>query len=219
MKNRNSQTAIILPFFLLIGAIGFWPWGCKSSNDPVPINSVPVVKIAPNLYSGVLIVQTDGSQGSCFVVAQQEDWYYAITANHVIELSSLITVDEELYDAEIVRVDVEQDIALIRFQSSETYRIYTTAKARTEEQCTLMGWSSGVFLRYRGFIVATNYNGYVLANNGVLPGCSGGPLLNTDGNVIGVTVAVSVYYNWAFDSSILFVPSRFVDAMVVTIGE
>jgi hypothetical protein len=175
-------------------------------------------------YSGVLIVQVADGQGSCFVVARQGDWWYAITAGHVVEFDlsmpgqiMSVTVDEELYEAEIVRISGNEDVALIRFKSPETYKIYSFAKAKVGAPCTTVGWNGKSKLVYKGNIVTLDYNNHVVANGGVIPGCSGGVLLNQNNEAIGVTVAVSVFRGWAFDNTALYVPARFARALIVTI--
>lgn len=179
------------------------------------------VEYTPSPYSGVLIVNTDTGQGSCFVVAQHNGWWYAITAGHVTEsygYEQTVTVDYELYEAEVVRESYNEDVALIRFQSPENYRVYSFADAVVGEACTTVGFS-GSKLTYKGHVVSTNFRGYVVANGGVLPGCSGGALLNERNEIIGVTVAVPIYSFGAMDSSALYVPARFAEAMVTTIGD
>lgn len=190
--------AILLFFNIMVG-VYFWS---LPSIDP---------------YNGVLIVETDSGQGSCFVVAEQDGWYYAITAAHVVD--SFMMVDSELYDAEIVRVDPEEDVALIRFKSPEDYKIYSFARAEVGESCTTIGWNGESRLVYKGHIVSSNFQGHIVANGGILPGCSGGALFNEDNEIIGVTVALPVYGWMAFDSTALYVPARYAEAMVVTIGD
>ena len=174
---------------------------------------------APPLYSGVLMVETKRGYGSCFIVDQRDEWWYAITAEHVVNPGSNITVDMEMYDAEIVKVDSEEDVALIRFQSPEDYRIYSFGKLRVGRPCTTIGWSRGSQLIYKGNIVSQNFGGYIVANGGVVPGCSGGVLFNEHNDIVGVTVAYAAYRFCAFDSTALYTPARYAEALVTTIGE
>lgn len=176
--------------------------------------------LSPDLYSGVLIVESTTGQGSCFVVAQQGDWWYAATAAHVIDAfdESSLTVDDEEYEIEVVRVNVDEDVALIRFKSPETYRIYVLSTVEVGEPCTAAGWSRGTFMRYRGFVVALDFNDLIAASGGIVPGCSGGPLLNASGQAIGLTVQFAAYRGWAFDSTALYVPIRYVAALMIGSG-
>ncbi len=173
-------------------------------------------QLQPGPYDGVLLVETAMGSGSCFVVARRGDWWYAITANHVVTPSDSLMVDG--FSAEIVRADAEADVALIRFKSPGQYRVYSFAKAELGRPCTTVGWSEGSKLVYKGNVVSVNLKGFIAANGGVVPGCSGGPLLNENGEVIGITVQVSVYYSQIWDNTALHVPSRFAKALVITIG-
>ena len=174
----------------------------------------------PDLYSGVLVVNSDSGQGSCFVVAQHDGFWYAITAKHVVQMAPTLTVDDEKYTVELIRTGCLEDIALIRFKSPEQYRIYPVSRAEVGEFCVTVGWSQGSRLIYRGSIVALDYEGFVIANGGVLPGNSGGPLLDANDAVIGVTVQVAVYRGGVFDNTALYTPARFVEAiMLAGIGD
>ncbi|MCK5608612.1 trypsin-like peptidase domain-containing protein [Candidatus Pacearchaeota archaeon] len=181
-------------------------------------------------YSGVLIVESNSGQGSCFVVDERDGFYYAITAAHVVDndtggyydkpiFDSVYTVDEEEYVAEVVTIDRENDVAVIRFQSPEDYQIYSFGRAIAGEACVTIGWSDGSRLIYKGNVVSADLHGFVAANGGVVPGCSGGLLMNSDMEILGVTVQVSVYRGWAWDSTILYTPARFAEALLMTIED
>jgi len=207
MAKRVITTILLMS--LIVGTIGYINW------------------TSPDLYSGVLVVKTDRGQGSCFVVALKDGWWYAITAAHVVETETafymrpdaepFLIIDKEEYKAEIVKIDLEDDVALIRFLSPENYKIYKFAQAQIGEQCVALGWSRGAFLRYPGSVVSLNFNDFIVANGGVVPGCSGGPLLNEDDEVIGITVAIALYRGWAFDNTALYVPSRYARGLIVAV--
>ncbi len=180
-------------------------------------------RLQPGLYDGVLLVETATGSGSCFVVAHRGDWWYAITANHVVGPDMMV----DGFPAEIVRADAEADVALVRFKGIipritgrivKDYKIYSFAKAQPGEPCTTVGWSEGSKLVYKGNVVSVDLNGFIAANGGVVPGCSGGPLLNENGEVIGIAVQVAVYYSRIWDNTALHVPPRFAEALVITIN-
>jgi S1-C subfamily serine protease len=181
--------------------------------------------IQPDLYSGVLMIQTDSGQGSCFVVAQKDDYWYAITAAHVVDVlypefddGPPVTVDDEEYEIEVVQIDSDEDVALIRFKSSEKYRIYSFSKAAVGESGTTVGWSDGDRLVYKGNVITVDLNGFIAVNGGVVPGCSGGPVLSKDGSVMGITVRLAMYRGQIFDSTILYVPARYAVALMIGSG-
>ena len=185
----------------------------------------PTIKQSlPDLYSGILIIKTNNGQGSGFVVAQREGYWYMITAGHVVKapaypyIQLAITVDEEEYEVEIVQIDSNEDVALIRFKSPEKYRIYQLASTYVGDSCIAAGWSRKTFLRYPGSVVALDFRNYIAANGGIVPGCSGGPLLDKDGNVIGITAQIAVYRGQMFDSMALYVPARYAVALLIGSG-
>ena len=115
-----------------------------------------------------------------------------------------------------MRVGRDEDVALIRFQSPDTYTIFSFAKAEVMESCTTVGYSMDTKLFYPGYVVTTTFdNEYIVANGGLFPGCSGGVLLNTNGEAIGITVAVPIYHGSALDSTGLYVPIRFAKALMI----
>ncbi len=175
-------------------------------------------------HSGVLSLDIAGiSQGSCFVVAKRADLYYAITAAHCVQdfdyvSGELVTITDLIVDgsqATVLAVDATNDIALIRFQSKRDLTVYSFAAARLGEPCTAVGFSRNSKLAYKGYVVSLDYGGSIVANGGVVPGCSGGVLLNAHNQAIGVTVAVAIYGPWAFDSTGLYVPIRYAQALLV----
>ena len=82
-----------------------------------------------------------------------------------------------------------------------------------------MGYRDESLFVYKGHIVTLDWGGHIVSNTGVIPGCSGGALLDAEGKVIGVTVASPMCGGGILDSTVLYVPARFAEAMVVTIGE
>ena len=213
---KKISWIILVVYTLFVGGIGLNVYRNRPIND-----------LFPDPYSGVLVVESEDGQGSCFVVAKQGDWFYAITAGHVVEIidygypsesESSFTVDDEEYEVEIVQIDSDKDIALIRFKSPETYQIYLFSRARVGESGTTVGWSQGSRLVYKGTVITTDLNGFVAVNGGVVPGCSGGPVLNEKYEVMGITVQFAAYRGQMFDITILYVPVRYAVALLIAEG-
>lgn len=167
-------------------------------------------------YDGILVVRAaepSQGQGTCFVVARQDGWWYAVTARHVTETGP-ITVDDEQYAVEVVQVHPDKDVAVIRFQSPETYTIYSLGEARVGDTCTTIGWSRGSMLIYKGYVVSLDFKGSIVSNGGGVPGCSGGALMNQSNQVVGVLKSAVGYGISSWDSTILYVPSSYAEIML-----
>jgi len=166
--------------------------------------------------------------GSCFVVAEKDGYWYAITAKHCVEETDYAEVfirDVPVLKiggvvVELMRKDPDVDVALVRFRSDAEYVILPLAEPVVKEPCVTVGWAGGTFLQFKGHVAGFDFKAgdekYTVTNTGLYPGCSGGALLNANGEVIGVTVAVAAYRG-IWDTVGLYVPIRFVRSMLETL--
>jgi serine protease Do len=161
----------------------------KNSNEiklpeqmPTVLDSVVKIRVGAALASGVLI-SSDG---------------YLLTAAHVVSGVSEVMVDLRsgiTLPAQVLRVDNPQDIALIKVAGSgypalplalnanpsvgsDVYAIGTPA-----DELFVDSVSKGVV---SGLRKLDDFD-YIQTDASVSPGCSGGPLLNQKGQVIGIT--------------------------------
>jgi len=151
----------------------------------------PDYRMKHSLGSGV-IISTDG---------------YILTNYHVIERASRIRVmlsDESTHEARVVAGDEVNDLALIKIDAEEPLPAVAFAKEDDlflGETVITLGNPFGLAHTVTvGVLSAKNrearYNGQVLYNDilqtdaAVNPGNSGGPLLNIDGELIGINVAI-----------------------------
>ena len=81
-----------------------------------------------NIYDFVTVaIYGTGAPGSGVIIAQKDNNYYVLTANHVIgellkgDVIEVQTLDGEYHDAELLKSDNEIDGALIKFTSKNTY--------------------------------------------------------------------------------------------------
>ncbi|ARN56868.1 trypsin-like peptidase domain-containing protein [Sedimentisphaera salicampi] len=143
--------------------------------------------------------------GSGFVVHQDG---YVVTNAHVVkgqEKVMLTFADGKEYEAEIISADEKKDIAFLKIQSEEE----TFKAIKMGESCDLMigetviavgnpfGFSSSVT---EGIVSAKGRNikvregfwlrGLIQTSAAINPGNSGGPVLNINGELIGVTTAI-----------------------------
>ena len=131
---------------------------------------------------------------------------YIITNYHVVEDSSEITVtlnDERVFSAKIVGTDQEIDLAVLQIDAPDlVYAKFGESKAlRVGDWVIAIGAPLGY--RYtvtQGIISALNRGGsvrlneienYIQTDAAINRGNSGGPLINLQGQIIGINTAIS----------------------------
>ncbi len=140
--------------------------------------------------------------GSGFIIS--EDGYIA-TNNHVVEQADQIRVtlrgSEETYDADIVGTDQETDLALLKIDAG---RDLPTLSFGDSEAITSGEWvvaignpfgldhtvTAGIVSAKGRVLGAGPYDNFIQTDASINPGNSGGPLLNLDGEVIGINSAI-----------------------------
>jgi serine protease Do len=140
-------------------------------------------------------------QGSGIVVSTDG---YILTNRHVIEDSSLVYVhlaDQSRHTAEIIGVDKLTDLALIKIEQSDLIPVEWAP--RDAVQVGTMVWAMGspfgleqsitfgiISATHRTAKVGTLYQDFLQTDAAVNPGNSGGPLVNENGQLIGVNTAI-----------------------------
>ena len=134
---------------------------------------------------------------------------YIVTNHHVIDGVGRIQVtlaDQRTYTARMVAHDPSTDLAIIKISATkplELINIGTSRDLLTAEDVIAMGNAYGYHHTVtRGIISALNrsvqvtetqhYHDLIQTDASINPGNSGGPLLNIDGEMIGINVAVRV---------------------------
>ncbi len=174
----------------------------KVSNDMLQ-------KFLEEYYGGNSVEQ---GVGSGFVYKKENGYYYAVTNNHVVEGSdevAIITTDsskkegsKKLIDAEIVGTNKDYDVAVIKFKTS--YNIKPLEFANSDkifpgQEVYAIGSPYGSDFQgsiTKGIISAPirqmfnketqKMNKYIQTDAAINPGNSGGPLLNQNGEVVGM---------------------------------
>jgi tetratricopeptide (TPR) repeat protein len=155
----------------------------------------------------VKISTTDGN-GSGILLQKQGDVYTILTAAHVVKNARasyrITTPDGRSYQPianSIRRYQGDVDLAVLKFRSSATYKLAELGDSNTLKggmEIYVAGFplpttviTESIFFFREGKVTANSKrsfkNGYSLVySNDTLPGMSGGPVLNTDGQVVGV---------------------------------
>jgi S1-C subfamily serine protease len=180
---------------------------------------------APTLTKGVVLVTTNlqyenaAAAGTGIVLTKTGE---VLTNNHVIRGATTIKVivpsTKRTYAADVIGYDVSDDIALIKLEGATNLATATRAdssKLRIGDLSTAVGNANGggKLVITRGKVTGlnraitvnddaggtANLAGLIQTSARLVPGDSGGPLLDSKGRVIGVDAAGSA--NFAFRAS------------------
>ncbi len=142
------------------------------------------------------------SLGSGFIISSDG---FVVTNNHVIEGADEILVnlrgDEESFEAELVGRDPETDLALLKI---EVDRDLPTLSFGDSEKMDIGNWVLAIgnpfgldhtvtagIISAKGRVIGSGpYDDFIQTDASINPGNSGGPLLNLDGEVVGINTAI-----------------------------
>jgi serine protease Do len=141
------------------------------------------------------------SLGSGFIIDREG---YIVTNNHVIEGADEITVrlfNEKEYDATIVGRDPNTDLALIKIKGASNLVALTPGdsdKLPVGSWVVAIGSPFGLeqtvtagIVSARGRVIGSGpYDDFIQTDASINPGNSGGPLLNMNGEVVGINTAI-----------------------------
>jgi serine protease Do len=159
----------------------------------------PLAQPAPRRF-------TVPSLGSGFVISKDG---LIVTNHHVVEdveKIEIVFVDGTHSEAEVVGTDAKTDIALVRAKAKRTY----TALPLGDSDALLPGdWvvavgnpfgldhtvTAGIVSALGRDIGQGPYDDFIQTDAAINPGNSGGPLLNLDGEVVGINSAINPQAN------------------------
>lgn len=147
---------------------------------------------------------------------------YIITNNHVIAGARDISItlnDNRTYEAELIGTDSKTDIALLKIDAEEDLPYTTFADS---DQAKIGEWvlavgnpfnlnstvTAGIISAKSRDLSGKNYQSFIQTDAAVNPGNSGGALVNTNGELIGINTAISsqtgsyIGYSFAVPSNI-----------------
>ncbi|WP_163335951.1 DegQ family serine endoprotease [Desulfopila sp. IMCC35008] len=141
-------------------------------------------------------------QGSGFIISNDG---YILTNNHVVDKADKITVflsDEREFEATLVGSDPQSDVALIRIEDGgnlPTLPLGDSDALEVGEWVIAIGNPFGlsqtvtvgvVSAKGRSSVGINEYENFIQTDAAINPGNSGGPLLNIEGEVIGINSAL-----------------------------
>ena len=143
-------------------------------------------------------------QGSGFIISKDG---YILTNNHVVQDADRITVtlgDGRQFEAGLVGTDPKSEVGLIKIDGAENLpviRMGDSDKLRVGEWVIAAGNPFGLSQtvtagivsgrdRRTGMLGEDGYENFIQTDAAINPGNSGGPLINIDGEVIGINTAI-----------------------------
>lgn len=150
--------------------------------------------IIENTIKSVVTIRTDLSQGSGFIITSEG---YVVTNYHVIEdatAAGIITYDGEMHQVAIAGYDENMDIALLKITGTfSPLELGDSEDVEIGEKVIAIGNPLGLqFSASEGIVSAMNreglnkINAYIQTDAALNPGNSGGPLINKQGEVVGI---------------------------------
>ena len=150
--------------------------------------------IIENVVTGVVTIRTDLSQGTGFII---DDSGYIVTNYHVVEdarAAVVITSDNENHNVSLVGYSPDLDIALLKISGNyNSLELDNSDNVQVGEKVIAIGNPLGLqFSVSQGIVSAVHRTGpndlnyYIQTDAALNPGNSGGPLINTQGKVIGI---------------------------------
>ena len=188
--------------------------GSGSGGSTADMNAI-AAKVSPALVdiNSVFSYQSAQGAGTGIVLTSNGE---ILTNNHVIDGATEISVTDigngKTYNAAVVGYDSTHDIAVLQLQGAsglKTATLGNSSKAAVGESVVAIGnagGTGGTPSNAGGSIVALNQSitasdsldgaseqlsGLIQVNAGIQPGDSGGSLVNTAGQVIGIDTAAS----------------------------
>ena len=172
-----------------------------------------------DLFSGRTTPRAQMGTGSGVIINADG---YIITNNHVINNSDELSVtlnNNKTYKAEIVGSDSKTDIALLKIDADEALPFVTFADS---DQAKIGEWvlavgnpfnltstvTAGIISAKARDLSGTSSQSFIQTDAAVNPGNSGGALVNTRGELIGINTAISsqtgsyIGYSFAVPSNI-----------------
>jgi tetratricopeptide (TPR) repeat protein len=166
------------------------------------ISPVEVGKIAKSI---TVNIDSQTSPGSGAIIQKQGNTYTVLTAAHVVKNQDasmkIVTSDGQSFKLTNIKLATGTDLATVKFESTNSYpaaKLGDAAKSLEGSTVYVAGFpvatqaiSTSIYNFTEGKVTAnankTLAEGYSLVySNSTLPGMSGGPVLNDDGELIAI---------------------------------
>ena len=168
--------------------------------------------IIDDSVNSVVRIKTNSGQGTGFIITSEG---YIVTNAHVVANSEgnlasgiqVITSDLNARSATFIGNDADLDIALLKISGTwDTLKFGNSENVNVGEEVIVLGYPLGLpFSASKGVVSSVHgktgdgMGGYIGTDSALNPGNSGGPLINKEGEVIGMnTFKISGSENLGF---------------------
>lgn len=185
-----------IALLLLLLIFGCQPVQNQSSNGVTE----EFVAVAEKAIPAVVSIEAGTATGSGFIMDKEG---HIITNYHVIDKAPSIRVylpDKRIFSAIIVGFDVETDVALIKIDGKDlpVATLGDSDNLKIGQKVAAIGSPFGLESTITtGIVSATHrtrgktvYRDFIQTDANINPGNSGGPLVDLDGNVIGINTFI-----------------------------
>jgi len=176
------------------------PMGHEIIISDIAISDIPLTNHVNEVRSAVVTIYAGDGHGSGFFISNNG---YLLTNEHVVREAKFVKVKlatgREIL-GEVVKVNSTRDIALVSVEEKNMpalpirddeqnigNEVYAIGSPLDDDLSTTL--SKGIISAYR----VEDGLKYIQSDVNVLPGNSGGPLLDKNGNIIGVTVLGRIF--------------------------
>lgn len=150
--------------------------------------------------------------GSGFIVNSNKDHSLILTNKHVVhdhEAEYTVLIDDKEYEAEVISTDPLNDIAMLKIKVADLpiVKLGNSSKIQIGQTVIAIGTALGMFTNTvsKGIISGLSrriaaslgtgeetevLRGVIQTDVAINQGNSGGPLMNTDGEIIGINTAI-----------------------------
>ena len=155
-----------------------------------------VTTVVAKVEPAVVRVEVEDGMGSGMIIDKSG---YILTSNHIVEdaqSATIILTGGGQYQGTVIEKDETRDLAIIKITASgfdfPVVILGNSDKLESGEEVIAIGYSLGLEGRTtvsKGVISALRYSNsvrYIQTDAAINPGNSGGPLINLNGDVIGI---------------------------------
>ena len=156
----------------------------------IPFSAYAINFSPETTYNSVVVVYSDTGVGSGFYISENT----IITNAHVVGNNSTVSImlyNDESVKGNVIKTDTDKDLALVAISKTGVPLNISEETLSVGQEVYAIGAPKDMpYTMTKGIISAMNrkigQNEYIQMDASVNPGNSGGPLLDENGNVIGV---------------------------------